>query len=336
MGDGRKRVFSGIQPTGDAHIGNYLGVFKRWADMADEYDCYYCIVDLHAITRKYDRDDLLRRAFDLTTALVASGIDPEKCTLFVQSHVPYHSELAWLFNTVTPVGELGRMTQFKEKSSEVESVNAGLLNYPVLQAADILLYRADFVPVGEDQRQHLELSREIARRWNGRFGDFFPEPETLVGAGSRVRGLDGVAKMSKSGENAIALMAEPEEIVSCLRSAVTDPARVRRDDPGNPHVCNVFALHNFFSGERVVEDVEIRCQTAEIGCVECKRMLADGMADELEPVRDRARELRAKPELVIDILDAGAKRARVEAARTMEEVCERMGVGSRTLDSDWP
>ena len=328
----RKRVFSGIQPTGEAHLGNYLGVFQRWARMVDEYECFYCIVDLHAITREYEREDLLRRVFDLTVSLVASGIDPERCTLFAQSHVPEHSELQWLFNTVTPVGDLGRMTQFKEKSQGRESVNAGLLNYPVLQAADILLYRADFVPVGEDQRQHLELSRDVARRWNARFGDFFPEPETLVGTGARVRGLDGVAKMSKSKDNTVRMIAEPDELWARLRTAVTDPARVRKDDPGNPHVCNVFALHEFFTDPDAREDIEIRCQTADIGCVACKRMLADNVAGDLAPVRARAAELRANPERVLEILHAGAERARAEAARTMEVVRDRMGVGAATLD----
>ena len=332
----RKRVFSGIQPTGHAHLGNYLGVFRRWAAMVDEYECFYCIVDLHAITREYEREDLLRRVFDLTVSLVASGIDPERCTLFAQSHVPCHSELQWLFNTVTPVGDLGRMTQFKEKSQGRESVNAGLLNYPVLQAADILLYRADFVPVGEDQRQHLELSREVARRWNARFGDFFPEPETLVGTGSRVRGLDGVAKMSKSKDNTVRMIAEPNELWGRLRTAVTDPARVRKDDPGNPHVCNVFALHEFFTDPAEREEIEIRCQTAGIGCVACKRQLADNVAEELAPVRERAAELRAHPERVIEILAAGAERAAAEAERTMEVVRERMGIGPRTLDADLP
>lgn len=332
----RKRVFSGIQPTGHAHLGNYLGVFRRWAAMVDEYECYYCIVDLHAITREYEREDLLRRVFDLTVSLVASGIDPERCTLFAQSHVPYHSELQWLFNTVTPVGDLGRMTQFKEKSQGRESVNAGLLNYPVLQAADILLYRAHFVPVGEDQRQHLELSREVARRWNARFGDVFPEPETLVGTGARVRGLDGVAKMSKSKDNTVRMVAEPDELWERLRTAVTDPARVRKDDPGNPHVCNVFALHEFFTDPSDRDEIEILCQTAGIGCVACKRQLTDNVAEELAPVRERAAELRAHPERVIEILAAGAERARAEAARTMEVVRERMGVGPRTLDADLP
>jgi len=327
----RKRVFSGIQPTGPAHLGNYLGVFRRWARMVDEYECFYCIVDLHAITREYEPADLKRRVFELAVALIASGIDPEKCTLFVQSHVPEHSELMWLLNTVTPLGDLGRMTQFKEKSEGQDSVNAGILNYPVLQAADILLYRADYVPVGEDQRQHLELSREVARRWNQRFGDYFPEPETLVGDGGRVLGLDGVAKMSKSMDNVVPLMATPEETSAAIRTAVTDPARVRKNDPGNPHVCNVFALHGFFTDDAARADVEIRCQTATIGCVGCKQMLSDNMNASLAPVRERAAELSARPERVREILAMGAERASEVARRTIAHVRERMAVGRHAL-----
>lgn len=323
----RKRVFSGIQPTGAAHLGNYLGAFRRWAEMVDEYDCFYGIVDLHAITREYEPADLKRRVFELAVALIASGVDPEKCTLFVQSHVPQHSELTWLFNTVTPLGDLGRMTQFKEKSAGLESVNAGLLNYPVLQAADILLYLADFVPVGEDQRQHLELSREIARRWNARFGEYFPEPETLVGHGGRVLGLDGVSKMSKSKNNVIPILATPEETWAAVRTAVTDPARVRKSDPGNPHVCNVFALHEFFTDPAQREDIEIRCQTATIGCVECKQRLSDNLNDHLAPIRARAAELTADPSRVHEILAAGAERASRVAEATLAHVMDRMGLG---------
>jgi len=323
----RKRVFSGIQPTGAAHLGNYLGAFRRWAEMVDEYECFYGIVDLHAITRNYEPADLRRRVFELAVVLIASGIDPEKCTLFVQSHVPQHSELTWLLNTVTPLGDLGRMTQFKEKSAGLESVNAGLLNYPVLQAADILLYLADFVPVGEDQRQHLELSREIARRWNARFGDYFPEPETLVDHGGRVLGLDGVSKMSKSKNNVIPVLATRDETWAAVRTAVTDPARVRKNDPGNPHVCNVFALHDFFTDPPQREDIEIRCQTATIGCVECKQRLSDNLNDHLAPIRARAAELTAHPGHVHEILAAGAERASSIADETLAHVMDRMGVG---------
>lgn len=328
----RKRVFSGIQPTGEAHLGNYLGVFRRWAEMVDEYECFYCIVDLHAITREYEPEDLKRRVFDLAVSLIASGIDPERCTLFVQSHVPQHTELTWLLNTVTPLGDLGRMTQFKEKSEGLESVNAGLLNYPILQAADILLYLADYVPVGEDQRQHLELSREVARRWNARFGEFFPEPETLVGRGGRVVGLDGVAKMSKSKDNVIPVLASPEDTWAAVRTAVTDPARVRKGDPGNPYVCNVFALHRFFTDPAERGDIEIRCQTATIGCVQCKQRLADNLNDHLAPVRASAAELRAHPGRVREILAAGAERASEVARQTLAHVTDRMALGRRALN----
>jgi tryptophanyl-tRNA synthetase len=323
----RKRVFSGIQPSGEVHLGNYLGAIKNWVDLTDDYECIYCIVDLHAITIPYQVDELPERVFDVAVSLVASGLEPDRCTLFVQSHVPEHVELQWLFNTVTPLGDLGRMTQFKDKSERVESVSAGLLNYPVLQAADILLYLAEYVPVGEDQRQHLELTREIARRWNARFGELFPEPDALIiGPGRRVLGLDGVAKMSKSQDNVIPLLATPEELASVIRSAVTDPARKRRDDPGNPHVCNIFSLHGGFSSAAEREEIEARCQTAEIGCVDCKLKLATNIAETLAPIRERADELRAKPELIRDILAEGAERARAIAGPVMAEAYDRMGL----------
>ena len=301
--------------------------------MIDEYECFYCIVDLHAITREYEPDLLKSRVFDMAVSLISAGIDPERCTLFVQSHVPEHTELTWLFNTVTPLGDLGRMTQFKEKSAGQESVNAGLLNYPVLQAADILLYLADYVPVGDDQRQHLELSREIARRWNARFGDLFPEPETLLGEGSRVLGLDGVAKMSKSKDNIIPVLATPEETVAAVRTAVTDPARVRKDDPGNPHVCNIYALHDFFTDPVERDDISIRCQTATIGCVQCKLRLAENLNDALAPIREKAAELQADPDRVHEILRAGAERASRVARATLDEVLDRMGLGRAALAS---
>jgi len=323
----RKRVFSGIQPSGEVHLGNYLGAIKNWVDLTEDYECIYCIVDLHAITIPYQVDELPERVFDVAVSLVASGLEPDRCTLFVQSHVPEHAELQWLFNTVTPLGDLGRMTQFKDKSERVESVSAGLLNYPVLQAADILLYLAEYVPVGEDQRQHLELTREIARRWNARFGELFPEPDALIiGPGRRVLGLDGVAKMSKSQDNVIPLLATPEELESVIRTAVTDPARKRRDDPGNPHVCNIFSLHGAFSTAAEREEIEARCQTAEIGCVDCKLKLAGNIAESLAPIRERADELRAKPELIREILGDGAERARTIAAPVMAEAYDRMGL----------
>ncbi len=329
MTHARSRVFSGVQPSGDLHLGNYLGAVENWVSLIDRYDCIYSIVDLHAITVPYEPTELPRRVFDVAVGLLAAGIDPERCILFVQSAVPEHVELEWLLNTVTPLGELSRMTQFKDKADRVETVSAGLMNYPILQAADILLYHAGYVPVGEDQVQHLELTREIVRRWNARFGDYFPEPQPLIGAGKRILGLDGVSKMSKSQNNTIPLLADEEELWSLIRTAVTDPARVRKNDPGNPHVCNVFALHGHFSSAEERGEIEVLCQTAGIGCVDCKKRLTRNVAASLEPIRDRAAGLRAEPGRVHEILADGAERARAIARVTVAEVRERMGIGGK-------
>ncbi len=323
------RIFSGIQPSGELHIGNYLGAVKNWVELQHSYDCIFCIVDYHAITVAYEPAELRRRTMDMALSLLAAGLDPEKCTVFVQSHVPEHTELAWIFNTVTPIGELERQTQFKDKAQRQESVVAGLLNYPVLQAADILLYRADSVPVGEDQVQHLELSREIARKWNARFAggeEFFPEPKPLLTAVRRVVGLDGQAKMSKSMGNTVGLLEPFDAVWEKLRPAVTDPKRVRRTDPGTPEVCNIFQLHKAFNPPETVEHVATMCSTAGWGCIDCKRVLLDGMTRELSPIHERARELRAHPERVREVLAAGAERCRTLARETMAYVKEKMGL----------
>jgi tryptophanyl-tRNA synthetase len=323
------RIFSGIQPSGELHIGNYLGAIKNWVELQHSYDCIFCIVDYHAITVPYEPGDLRRRTMDMALSLLAAGLDPEKCTVFVQSHVPEHTELAWIFNTVTPIGELERQTQFKDKAQRQESVVAGLLNYPVLQAADILLYRADSVPVGEDQVQHLELSREIARKWNTRFGDgedFFPEPKPLLTATRRVMGLDGQAKMSKSLGNTVGLLEPFDAVWEKLRPAVTDPKRVRRTDPGTPEVCNIFHLHKAFNPPETVEHVAMMCSTAGWGCIDCKRVLLEGMTRELAPMHERAHELRAHPNRVREVLAAGAERCRTLARETMGYVKEKMGL----------
>jgi tryptophanyl-tRNA synthetase len=261
--------------------------------------------------------------------LLAAGIDPDRATLFVQSHVAEHSELQWLLNTVTPLGELERMTQFKDKAQRFESVPAGLLNYPILMAADILLYRADLVPVGEDQIQHLELSRDIARKWNAEFGRgerFFPEPEPILSEAKRITGLDGQAKMSKSLGNTIGLLDSPEEIWQKLRPAKTDPARVTRRDPGTPEICNIYHLHQYFSPPETVARVADNCRGAKWGCLDCKRVLADNMIATLAPIRERALELQQQPERVDEILADGASTARRMAGDTMREVRERMGL----------
>jgi tryptophanyl-tRNA synthetase len=320
------RIFSGIQPSGELHIGNYLGAVKNWVALQEQHECIFCIVDLHAITQEYDVAALERRTFDMAVSLLAAGIDPERSVLFVQSHVLEHAELAWVFTTVTPVGELERMTQFKDKSQRQVSVLAGLLNYPVLQAADVLLYRAQGVPVGEDQVQHVELMREIARKWNARYAEgFFPEPDAQLSAARRIVGLDGEAKMSKSLGNTIGILESPEEIWQRLRPAVTDPARVTRKDPGTPELCNLYALHQHFSPSETVEEVAGQCRTAGWGCLDCKKVLARNIADAFAPIRERAAELRRDESQVHEVLRVGAERARAIAAETMGEVRRRMG-----------
>jgi len=337
------RIFSGIQPSGSLHIGNYLGAVKNWVDLQHRYESFFCIVDYHAITVPYEPADLRARTADMALSLLAAGLDPTKCTLFVQSMVPEHTELAWIFNTLTPLGELERQTQFKDKASREESVPAGLLNYPVLQAADILLYRADMVPVGEDQVQHLELSREIARKWNARFDTpsvakkgprageaeppgFFPEPKALLTPTRRILGLDGQAKMSKSLGNTVDLLESPESIWEKLRPAVTDPKRVRRSDPGTPEVCNIYHLHKAFSPPETVEHVAVQCRTAGWGCLDCKKVLHESMQKELSPIRAEAKKIAADPKGVADTLVAGANHARTVARQTMGEVKKKMGL----------
>jgi tryptophanyl-tRNA synthetase len=321
------RIFSGIQPSGELHIGNYLGAVKNWVALQYEIDSLICIVDYHAITQAFEPAELRRRTHEMGLSLLAAGIDPERTILFVQSRVPEHTELAWVFSAVAPVGELERQTQYKEKSARQESVNAGLLTYPVLQAADILLYKADTVPVGEDQLQHLELSREIARRWNARFKEnFFPEPQARLTPTRRIMGLDGQAKMSKSLGNTVGLLEDPPAIWEKLRPAVTDPARVKRTDPGTPEVCNIYHLHKAFSPPATVDHVATQCRTAGWGCIDCKKVLFESMNAELTPIRERAAALAAEPGKVGEILDAGAQRAKTLARATMREVKDLMGL----------
>jgi tryptophanyl-tRNA synthetase len=323
------RIFSGIQPTGELHIGNYLGAVKNWARLQHQMPTIVCIVDYHAITVAFEPEQLRLRRRDMAISLLAAGIDPNVASLLVQSTVPEHTELAWIFATVTPLGELERQTQFKDKSQRQESVAAGLLTYPVLQAADILLYHADRVPVGEDQVQHLELSRVVARRWNAQFGRgeaYFAEPQPLLSPTPRVMGLDGKSKMSKSMGNTIGLLETPEQIWDKLRPAATDPARVKRTDPGTPEVCNIYHLHKAFSPPATVEHVAVQCSTAGWGCIDCKRVLHENMVNELVPIQARARELKAQPKLVDDALGSGTAQCSNIAKQTLRDVRERMGI----------
>ncbi len=322
------RIFSGIQPTGEPHIGNWLGAIRNWVELQHQHESIFCVVDLHAITGAASAGTLAARTREMALSLLASGIDPDRAVLFVQSHVPEHARLQWLLTSVTPLGELERMTQFKDKAQRVESIPAGLLCYPILQAADILLYLADLVPVGEDQVQHLELTREIARRWNAEYAPepgYLPEPQALLTPARRILGLDGQAKMSKSLGNTVGILEEPDQVWQKLRPAMTDPARKTRKDPGNPEVCNIYSLHRHFSPEPVQEEVARQCRSAGWGCLDCKRVLADNMELHLGPIRRRAEQLRATSGQVEDLLADGARRARGIARETIAAVEHRMG-----------
>jgi tryptophanyl-tRNA synthetase len=323
----RATIFSGIQPSGELHLGNYLGAVRNWVSLQSSYRCFYCIVDYHAITQPFEPAELGRRVRDMAADLIACGIDPAQSTLFVQSAVPEHTELAWALASVTSYGELGRMTQFKDKSEKSpDNINAGLFTYPVLQAADILIYHATKVPVGEDQRQHLELAREIVRKWNARFGETFREPEALYSSTPKILGLDGQAKMSKSLGNTISLREDDEAVWNKLRTAATDPARVRRTDAGDPEKCNVFSLHRFFTTEARQAEVRKGCTSAGIGCIDCKKWLLEGIKSDLERIRARRAELLAKPDAIDEILADGSRRARRVAAETVAVVRERLGL----------
>jgi len=326
------RIFSGIQPSGEIHIGNYVGAIRNWVKLTDRYNCIYCVVDYHAITIEYEVELMQKRILETATILIGCGLTPDKCIVFVQSHVPEHTELAWVFNSVTPIGELERMTQFKEKSKQHrQNINVGLLGYPVLQAADILIYKAGYVPVGEDQTQHVELSREIARKFNVRYGETFPEPQVLLSTAPRILGTDGNAKMSKSMNNAIGLLEPPEIIREKLRMAATCPHRERRSDPGHPEHCNIFTMHQAFSKSDHISNVEQGCRTAGIGCIECKEILYKNMIEELGPIQARVKEINAKPEYIVDVLKSGASRCKAIATEVMDEVRIKIGVKSEWL-----
>ena len=325
---GMVRTLSGIQPTGNLHIGNYLGALVNWVRLQEQYDAYFCVVDLHALTQRPDPEELRAAVRELAIGVLASGVDPQRSTLFVQSQVPQHAELAWIMMCLTPLGDLNRMTQFKDKSSQQpENINAGLFTYPVLQTADIALYRPEAVPVGQDQDQHLELARETIRRFNFTYGgDVFPEPKTVKSQAPRVMGLDGESKMSKSKNNEIGLFETHEETMQKLRGAKTDPARLRRSDKGTPEVCNIYSYHGFFSSAEQRDEVAAGCRSASLGCVDCKKLLAQNMELVKGPVRERAAELRRKPDQVDEILVAGALKAQATAAETMNMVRERIGI----------
>jgi tryptophanyl-tRNA synthetase len=325
MTQGQPRIFSGIQPSGTPHLGNDLGAIRNYVRLQDEYEAIYCIVDYHALTSTHDADLLRTRTREMAATLLALGVDPERCTLFVQSHRPECTELAWLLATVTPVSWLERTPTYKEKKqNQPDDVNHGLLTYPVLQAADIVLYKASLVPVGRDQAAHLELSREIVRAFNSRYGETFPEPQAVYTETPVVLGTDGVRKMSKSLGNAIEILAEPDVIRKQVMGMVTDTSRILRTDPGHPERCNVCQLQRFFGDDfEALWDGE---RTARTGCVDMKRLLAERIVGRYAGARERYLELLARPAEVDEILAAGAARIEPLARQTMAEVRDRMGL----------
>ncbi len=327
MSEKKGRVFSGARPTGRQHLGNYLGAVRNYVALQDDYDCIYCVVDLHALTTLEDTNKLRNWTYEMTLDWLAAGMDPERgTTIFVQSHVPQVTELHLMLSMATPLGWLTRLPTFKEKVRQhPENVNYGLVGYPVLMAADITLYKADTVPVGVDQAPHLEFTREIVRRFNHHFGDILIEPQGKFTDFPKVLGLDGEQKMSKSLDNHIEIAASPEEIEKKVMHMVTDPARRFRKDPGHPEVCNVFTLHGFFSAD-VVAQIETDCRSAAIGCVECKRLFAKNLANYFAPFRERRAALAADPDRVWDILSDGARRASAIAAETIAEAKASMGL----------
>jgi len=324
------RVFSGARPTGRQHIGNYLGAIQNYVQLQEDYECIYCAVDIHALTTLEDTHKMRENVREMMFDWLAAGLDPEKSILFVQSHVPQVMELHTLLSMVTPLGWLTRVATFKEKARmQPDNINYGLVGYPVLMTADIVLYKADTVPVGEDQLPHLELAREIVRRFHYLFGPTFPEPQAKLSQFPVVIGLDGVNKMSKSLDNHIELAASPEETRERVMTAFTDPARKRRSDPGHPQICNIYNLHRFIT--RSLYPSQLRnifddCQEANIGCVDCKTFLANNINEYLAPFRQRRAELAAKPQYVEEVLADGARRAHVIAMETLREVKEKMGL----------
>jgi tryptophanyl-tRNA synthetase len=328
----RKRVLSGMRPTGKLHLGNYVGALQNWVGMQDEYECFFCVVDWHALTTDYAdtsrvKENSLEAAFDW----LAAGLDPEKSVLFLQSHVPAHAELHLLLSMITPLGWLERVPTYKEQRENIKDKDLGtygFLGYPVLQSADILIYKAEVVPVGEDQVAHVELTREIVRRFNGFYGaskQVLPEPKSLLTPAAKLPGTDG-RKMSKSYGNTI-MLADPEPVVrQKLKTMVTDPARVRRTDPGNPDVCPVGDLHKIFSDKETMAKVNEGCRSARIGCIECKSWAADALVKLLNPMQEKRKKYEENPRLAWDILEAGAERARKVASETMDDVRAAMGM----------
>ncbi len=322
----KKRVFSGARPTARQHIGNYLGAIQNYVALQEEYDCIYCIVDIHALTSLEDTGKLQENIHEMALDWLAAGLDPAKSIIFVQSHVPEVLELHTFLSMVTPLSWLLRVPTFKEKVKlQPQNVNYGLLGYPVLMTSDIVLYKAEVVPVGEDQLPHLELAREITRRFNSLFGNTFPEPKAKLTSFPLIMGLDGAGKMSKQTGSSIELAISAKETMERVMTAVTDPARRFRKDPGHPEICNVYRLQQYFAAGQA-GDLAEQCRAAEIGCVDCKKLLGQNINATLEPFRQRRAALATQPKYVTDVLADGAQRARVIARETIREVKQNMGL----------
>src|SRR5277367_1477239 len=330
----RKRVLSGMRSTGRLHLGNYVGALQNWVGMQDQYECFFFVADWHALTTDYaDTSRVKENSIEVLLDWLAAGLDPERCTMFIQSHVPQHAELHLLFSMITPLGWLERVPTYKEQRENIAEKDLGtygFLGYPVLQSADILIYKGDFVPVGEDQVPHVELTREIARRFNGFYNlrgvQVFPEPKPLLTPTPKLPGTDG-RKMSKSYGNTI-LLTDPEPVIrQKLKPMVTDPARVRRTDPGNPDICPVGDLHKVFSSQETLAKVYDGCTTASIGCIECKGWVADAVVQVLQPIQERRAGYEQNPKRVDEILEDGKNRATARAEQTMVEVRSAVGIG---------
>jgi tryptophanyl-tRNA synthetase len=326
-GKKRPRVLSGMRPTGKLHLGNLVGALENWIALQEKHDCFYFVADWHMLTTDYaDTSELQTNVQEMVADWLAVGLDPAKCTFFVQSHLPEHAELFLLLSMVTPLGWLERVPTYKEQLENVRDKDLhmyGFLGYPVLQAADILMYKADAVPVGEDQVAHVELTREIARRFNGFYGQIFPEPRVMLTPAPRLPGTDG-RKMSKSYNNAIYLSDPPAVVSRKLATMITDPARKRRTDKGNPDVCPVFDLHKVFSTQPEIDRVNRECRTAEIGCLDCKAILAGNINARLAPIQGRRKIYEEQPQKVRDILADGTAKARQVAQATMAGVRQAM------------
>jgi len=325
----RKRILSGMRPSGKLHLGHYLGVLVNWKKLQEDNDCFFFVADWHALTTEYERTSVIGESIDdMVIDWLASGIDPLKATLFIQSNVPQHAELHLLLSMITPLPWLERNPTYKEQLREQTTRDLhtyGFLGYPVLQAADILMYDAELVPVGIDQVPHLELSREIARRFNFLYKEVFAIPQAYLTETPKIMGTDN-RKMSKTYGNAIMLSDTAEEVWAKVKPMVTDPARVRRTDPGNPEICNVFAYHKIFSDEETIKRVDVGCRTAGIGCIECKKWMYDHMEKVLAPIREKRRQIVESGIPVRQILAEGTQRAREIAEKKMKEVREAVGI----------